>query len=435
VGHAGRAWGESEGDRMPRGHAVVAIDLGTSKVCAIVAEGLADGRTAIVGVGLCPARGVAKGVVTDLDEAAATVARAIERAERNSGYRILSAYVGISGAHLHSANGRGTVALPRHQPEITPAEVARVLDAASSAPSLANDEVLHVLPRTYTLDGQAGVADPVGMLGARLEVEAHVVSGSATAIRNVARALERAEIAIDELVPEPLAAAEAALTPAEREMGVALVDIGAGTTDIAVFVEGAIWHTAVLPIGGNHLTNDLSIVLQVPFEAAEGLKIAAGRATPLPGLPDGHGEGDSDRLDVEGFDGAPRRVSRRVAHEVIEARLEQLLTLVRKELRECGYDGALPGGIVLTGGTALLPEIADLARQVLGTRARVGTPRKLAGLGDSLGGPAFAAAVGLAQWGLARQAPPPASRRPARLAEGRRRSGGGLTRWLRELLP
>lgn len=420
---------------MPSGHAVVAVDLGTSKACAIVAESLADGRTAIVGVGLCPAQGMAKGVVTDLDEASATVARAIERAERNSGYRILSAYVSISGAHLTSANGRGVVALPRQQPEITPGEISRVLAAASAVPALVNNEVLHVLPRTYTLDGQEGVADPLGMIGTRLEVEAHIISGSATTIRNVSTVLERAGVAIDELVPEPLAAADAALTPAERAMGVALVDIGAGTTDIAVFVEDAIWHTAVLPLGGNHLTNDLSIVLQVPFEAAEQLKITAGRAMPLPGVPDGHGAGDGDHLDVEGFDGATQRVSRRVAHEVIEARLEQLLTLVRKELRESGYDGALPGGIVLTGGTALLPEIAELTRQVVGVRARIGTPRRLAGLGESLGGPAFATAVGLAQWGLARQRPSEPVRRAMRSSGERRRSSRGLTGWLRELLP
>lgn len=420
---------------MPSGHAVVAIDLGTSKACALVAESLADGRTTIVGVGLCPTAGVAKGVITDLDEATATVTRAIERAERNSGYRILSAYVGISGAHLVSSNERGVVALPRQQPEVTPAEVSRVLAAASAVPIVGNNEVLHVLPRMYTLDGQDGVMDPLGMAGTRLEVEAHIVSGSATAIRNVSTVLERAGIAIDELVPEPLAAADAALTPAERAMGVALVDIGAGTTDIAVFVENAVWHTAVLPLGGNHLTNDLSIVLQVPFEAAEQLKITAGRAMPLPGVPDGHGDGDGDRIDVEGFDGAMQRVSRRVAHEVIEARLEQLLTLVRKELRESGYDGALPGGIVLTGGTALLPEIAELTRQVVGVRARIGTPRRLAGLGDSLGGPAFAAAVGLAQWGLVRQRTIEAPRRAARTPRERRRSPGGLTGWLRELLP
>ena len=420
---------------MPSGHAVVAVDLGTSKACVIVAESLADGRTAIVGVGLCPALGMAKGVITDLDEASATVARAIERAERNSGYRILSAYVGISGAHLHSINGRGVVALPRQQPEITPTEISRVLAAASATPTMTTSEVLHVLPRTYTLDGQDGVADPLGMMGTRLEVEAHIISGSATAIRNVTTVMERAGVALDELVPEPLAAADAALTPSERAMGVALVDIGAGTTDIAIFVENAVWHTAVLPIGGNHLTNDLSIVLQVPFEAAEQLKITAGRAMPLPGVPDGHGEGAADRLDVEGFDGALQQVSRRVAHEVIEARLEQLLTLVRKELRECGYDGALPGGIVLTGGTALLPEIADLTRQVVGVRARIGTPRRLAGLGDSLSGPAFAAAVGLAQWGLVRQRAAQPLRRTGRATRERRRSSGGLTNWLRELLP
>lgn len=432
-----RAMGASEDDPMPSGHAVVAIDLGTSKACAIVAEGLADGRTSIVGVGLCPARGMAKGMITDLDEAAAAVAHAVERAERNSGYRILSAYVGISGAHLHSLNGRGVVALPRQQPEITPTEVARVLDAASAVPLPANSEVLHVLPRIYILDGQEGVADPRGMSGTRLEVEAHVVSGATTAIRNINRVMERAEVAIDALVPEPLAAAEAALTPAEREMGVALIDIGAGTTDIAVFVEDAIWHTAVLPLGGNHLTNDLSIVLQVPFESAEQLKITAGRAMPPPGVADSGDPGTGDRLEVEGFDGATVRVSRRTAHEVIEARLEQLLTLVRKELRECGYDGALPGGVVLTGGTAQLPEIAELTRQVVGMRARVGSPRRLAGLGESLGGPAFATAVGLAQWGLARHQYLAATpRRSARSpGKGHRASGGGWAGWLRELLP
>ena len=422
---------------MPGGHAVVAVDLGTSKVCAIVAEQLGDGRTAILGVGLCPARGMAKGVITDLDEAATAVARAVERAERNSGYRLLSAYVSISGAHLHSTNTRGIVGLPRERPEVSAAEVTRVLEAASTAPSFARDEILHVLPRTYTLDGQQGVADPIGMIGTRLEVEAHVISGSATAIHNVRRAMERAGLAIDGLVPEPLAAAEAVLTAAEREMGVALVDIGAGTTDLAVYLEDAVWHTAALPIGGNHLTNDLSIVLQVPFESAEQLKVAWGRALPDPALdPD---DANDDRLQVEGFEGTPRMVSRRTMQEVIEARLEQLLQLVQKELRASGYDGALPGGLVLTGGTALLPDLADFSRQVTGLRARIGTPRRLAGLGDSLGGPAFATGVGLARWALRQQATAAPTRRGERPGgRGRReraQAGGGFARWLRELLP
>lgn len=422
---------------MPGGHAVVAVDLGTSKVCTIVAESLADGRMAILGVGLCPARGMAKGVITDLDEAASAVARSMQRAERNSGYQLLSAYVSISGAHLHSTNTRGVVGLPRERPEVGAAEVARVLDAASTAPAFARDDILHVLPRTYTLDGQQGVADPIGMIGTRLEVEAHVVSGSTTAIHNVRRVMERAGVAIDDLVPEPLAAAEAVLTAAEREMGVALVDIGAGTTDLAVYLEDAIWHTAVLPIGGNHLTNDLSIVLQVPFESAEQLKIAWGRALPDPAL-DPADDGD-DRLQVEGFEGTPRTVSRHTAQEVIEARLEQLLQLVQKELRASGYDGALPGGLVLTGGAALLPDLADLARQVTGLRARIGSPRRLAGLGDSLNGPAFATGVGLARWALRQQSSAAMPRRDER-SRGRKRrardgSGAGFTRWLRELLP
>lgn len=421
---------------MPGGHAVVAVDLGTSKVCAIVAETQADGRTAILGVGLCSARGMAKGVITDLDEAATSVSRALQRAERNSGYQLLSAYVSISGAHLHSTNTRGIVGLPREQPEVSAAEVARVLDAASTTPAFARDDILHVLPRTYTLDGQQGVADPIGMIGTRLEVDAHIVSGSATAIHNVRRAMERAGVAIDDLVPEPLAAAEAVLTAAEREMGVALVDIGAGTTDLAVYLEDAIWHTAVLPIGGNHLTNDLSIVLEVPFESAEQMKVAHGRA-----LPDPNADPSDDGVQAEGFEGSPRLVSRRTAQEVIEARLEQLLHLVQKELRASGYDGALPGGLVLTGGTALLPDLADLARQVTGLRARIGTPRRLAGLGDSLSGPAFATGVGLARWALRQQETAHTPRRERRNGRSNRRGGrgeratGGISRWLRELLP
>ncbi|HEX5504851.1 MAG TPA: cell division protein FtsA, partial [Thermomicrobiales bacterium] len=296
----------------------------------------------------------------------------------------------------------------------------------------AHDEVLQVIPRTYILDGQEGVADPVGMAGQRLEVEAHVVSGSSTALRNVVRGVERAGIDIDDLVPEPLAAAEAALTAAEREMGVVLVDIGAGTTDLAVFVEDAVAHTAVLPIGGNHLTNDLSIVLQIPFESAEQVKVTHGRATPAPGPVDE----EADRLEVEGFEAAPRAVSRHTVHEVLEARLEQILQLVGKELRDCGCEGLLPGGVVLTGGTALLPELAELTREVLGVRTRIGTPRRLAGLGDSLGGPAFATGIGLAQWGLARQAAPAAAGRRAAGSRGPARGQrGGFGRWLRELLP
>ncbi len=420
---------------MPGGNAIVAIDVGTSKVCTVVAEATADGRTAILGVGLCPSRGIAKGAITDLDEASATIARAVERAERNSGYRILSAYVGLSGAHLRSTNSRGAVTLPPGGAEVTPQDVDRALEAAGNIPLQAREEVLHLVPRTYNLDGQEGVAEPVGLVGRRLEVEAHVISGAAGATRNVVRGVERAGVAIDELVPEPLAAARAALTAAERTMGAVLLDIGGGTTGLAVYVEGAIWHTAVLPIGGNHLTNDLSIVLQIPFESAEEAKTTHGRATPEP---DGAEGDDADRLEVAGFEGAPQVVSRRLLHEVLEARLEQLLQLVGKELRECGCEGLLPGGVVLTGGTAALPEVAELTRQVLGVRARVGAPRQLAGLGDALDGPAFATAVGLAQWGLARQAPVERPRRPARSDTGRRerREGRrGLGRWLRELLP
>lgn len=423
---------------MAHGNAVVAIDLGTSKVCTIVAEALADGRTSILGVGLCPSLGMGKGVVIDLDEAASTIARAVERAERNSGYRIISAYVSVSGAQLSAANTRGVIDLGAERRDVTPHEVARVLEAARAVPLVAQEQVVQIVPRTYILDGQEGVADPVGMAGRRLEVEAHVISAPATALRNVIRSVERAGVELDGLVPEPLAAAEATLTAAEREMGVVLVDIGAGTTDLAVYAEGAIWQTAVVPIGGNHLTNDLSIVLQIPFESAEQVKVTWGRAAPTDGMEAAGGD-EFDRLEVEGFEGLPRMVSRHTVHEVLEARLEQILGLVGKELRGCGCDGLLPGGVVLTGGTALLPDLANLSGQVLGLRARVGTPRKLAGLGDSLGGPAFATGVGLAQWGLTRQQPAPVARRtarsPGRPGWGARARAAGFGRWLRELLP
>lgn len=418
---------------MSGGDAVVALDIGTSNVCAIVAEAAADGRTAVHGVGLCPSDGIAKGVITDLDRAMATITRAIERAERNSGYRILSAYVGISGAHLHSVNSRGRAEVSAAGGDVTAGDVERALEAARAVPLPAGDEVLQLVPRTFILDGQEGIADPVGLAGRWLEVEAHVISGAAAAVRNVVRGVERAGIDIDQLVPASLAAARSCLTATEREMGAALVDIGGGTTDLAVYVEGEVWHTAVLPIGGNHLTNDLSIVLQAPFESAEQVKLLHGRALPEPDA----GDEAADRLEIDGFEGATRVVSRRMAHEVLEARLEQVLQLVGKELRDCGCEGLLPGGVVLTGGTALLPEIAELAREVLGMRARVGAPRALAGLGDSLGGPAFAAGVGLAQWALDRHAATGRRGRPARPAPppAPRSRAGGFGTWLRELLP
>lgn len=380
---------------------VVALDIGTTKICTLVAEVSPppENTLRIVGVGIVPAKGIRKGVVVNVGEVTAAITESLQRAERTSGYSIASAYVGMAGAHISSTNSRGVVAISRGERGIRPVDVERALEQARAIDIPHNREIVHIIPRGFTVDGDDGVRDPIGMQGYRLEVEAHIVTGATASIRNLIKCVQAAGIQMDALVLEPLASGEAVLTDIEREMGVVLVDIGGGTTDVAIFIEGSIWHTMVLPTGGEQLTNDIAVGLRTPFNTAEELKIKYGHAMPDTISPD-----DLLKVNVFGEDGQ-QHISRQFLSEIIEARAGEILELILKEIKRSGYDGLLPAGMVLCGGTAELAGIRDLARDVLGLPARIGQPQNLRGLVDTLQSPAFATSVGLLQWGIKHDLP------------------------------
>ena len=452
---------------------VVGMDIGTTKICTVVGEMGRGAALNVLGVGVAQSHGLAKGMVVDIAETVRSISLSLERAERLSGCKIGSAYVGVAGSHVSSLNSRGVVAVSRADRVITHDDVQRAIDAARAVTIPTQREVLHVIPRSYIVDGHEGVRDPVGMAGFRLEVETHIATGAVTALQNLVRCVQRAGIEVDDLVLQPLASSEAALSEQERNLGVVLVDIGGGTTDVAIFIEGSIWHTVVLPVGGGHLTNDLSIVLKVPAEAAERLKVLYGQILPPPTLdtlfagarrkpaaprPAADGDGRApvqvevaadeeeappdappdDYLEVETFTpGVYQQVSQTLVSQILEARLDQIFGLVAAEIRRSGYDGLLPAGVVLTGGTARLPGGAELAQRVLQMPVRVSVPQGITGLTDTLDSPAYATSVGLALWatrhsGGAHPHRPTAPAGPARSAG---QAVGRLTGWLREFLP
>ncbi|MSP21619.1 MAG: cell division protein FtsA [Dehalococcoidia bacterium] len=371
-----------------------AIDVGTTKVCTVVAEVTPEGDLRILGVGIGPSAGLTKGMVDNIQAATEAIASSVERAERASGTRILSAHVGIAGPHVSSMNSRGIVAIPDPRRPISESDVQRALDSARIVNVPNNREVIHIVPRYYVVDGQDSVVDPVGMYGSRLDVETHVVTASSSASQNLAQCVEGAGVRVDSLILEPLAAAEAVAEEEELRHGVALVNIGGGTTDVAVFVNGAVTHTAVLPIGGVHMTRDLVVALRVPQPSAELAKRQYGHA--IPSMVD-----ENEEVEVDSFGSKGRRtVSRRLIAQVLQARCEELLELVQAELRRGSGNETLSAGIILTGGAALLPGLDLLAEDVLQLPARVGRPRYLAGLSDILHEPAYATSVGLLRWAL-----------------------------------
>jgi cell division protein FtsA len=402
---------------------VVALDIGTTKICTLVAEVSPppDNTLRIVGVGTVPAKGIRKGVVVNVGEVTAAITDSIHRAERTSGYEVASAYVGLAGSHISAMNSRGVVAISRGDRGIRPVDVERALEAARAIDIPPNREILHIIPRDFTVDGDAGVRDPLGMQAYRLEVEAHIVTGSTPSIRNLVKCAQNAGIYIDALVLEPLASGESALTDIEREMGVALVDIGGGTTDIAIFIEGSIWHTVVLSTGGEQITNDIAVGLRTPFSLAEEIKIKYGHALPDMVMPE-------EMIKVTAFgEEGQQQIPRQFLAEIIEARAEEMLEMVLKEIKRSGYDGLLPAGIVLCGGTAELPGLRDLARRVLNLPARIGEPQNLRGLVDTLQSPAFATSVGLLEWGVRHDLPQQSSKSH----EG----GLKVPGWLKPFLP
>lgn len=376
---------------------IVGVDVGTTKICALIGEVDENNKLSVVGAGVAPAQGLRKGVVVDIDESAASIRSALEKTERVSGYQIGTAFVGIAGSHIMSQNSHGTVAISPQQHEVTQFDVDRAIEAARAVPVQHNREVLHVIPREYIVDGEEGIKDPLGMSGYRLEVVTHIVTGAMASIHNLEKSVQKAGIEIDDMVLEPMASGEAVLSAAERDLGVALVDIGGGTSDIAVYVNGSIFYSSVLPIGGNHLTNDIAVGLRSPFDVAEEMKILYGSAVAS------KVEND-EQIEMMTFENAAgEKVSRRFLCEILEARAHELISMIGEEIKKSGFSGVLPAGVVLTGGSSQLTNLADLARSVLGMPVRLGRAEHIQGLADDLSSPAYATSVGLLLWGLKNQ--------------------------------
>ena len=372
---------------------VVAVDVGTSKVCVLVGEENERGRVEIIGKGTSPMRGTRRGNIINLDQAVEALKRAVDEAEVMAGLQIESAYVGIAGDHIRSVNSRGVVSVMGRDKEVTREDIDRVIEASRSISIPSELELLHVIPREFILDGQDGIADPIGMTGSRLEANVHIVTGARTHDQNVLTCVNKAGIAVDELVLEQLAAADAVLTLDEREMGVLMMDIGAGTTDYAVFLEGNVVHTAVLPVGANHFTSDISVVLRTPMEDAERIKKDYGCA--LASL-----EQDDEPVEVPTVGGRASKVLPR--HEltsILEPRAAELAKLVYDDLVKAGLEHEIRSGVVLAGGGSRLVGMQEMVEQIFDQQVRLGEPRGVGGLIDTVKGPEWASATGLLLWG------------------------------------
>jgi cell division protein FtsA len=405
---------------------IVGIDVGTTKICTLVGEAEDDDQLRIIGVGVTPSRGLKKGVVVNVQEATESIKASIHKAEQISGYEISSAYLSVGGAHISAMNSRGVVGISRSQRGISQADIDRALDGARAIAIPHNREIIHAIPRGFIVDGQEGVRDPIGMQGIRLEVEAHIVTGASTSISNLVKCVRDAGVRIDDLILQSLASGEAVLRESERDMGVVLADVGGGTTDIGIFIEGSIWHTHVLPTGGEHMTTDVAVGLRTPRRTAEDLKIKYGHALVASLASD-------ETIDIASFgDGARQTVSRLRLAEVIEARAEEILGLVLREVKRSGYDGLLPAGLVLCGGASELAGLRDLAERVLDLPVRIGAPHDLQGLTDAVESPAFATAVGLLLWGMRHEPATSTESKPSRPTSI---FWAKIRDWLRAFLP
>lgn len=367
------------------------LDIGTTKVAAVVGE-VRDRQLQIIGVGIEKSSGMRKGMIVDVNEASVAIARAVEKAEQSSGYELNHALVSMAGEHLDSTNSWGSTAIGNGS-GVTRADIERALQVAQNTRIPHDRQIVHMVPRTFTIDEHQGVQNPLGMFGSKLEVEAHIVTATAAALKNLSACVETIGVEAEELVLNVLASAESVLQPSEKEMGVIVADIGGGTTDIALYNEGAVWHTAVIPIGGYHITNDIAIGLRVPYDVAESIKLQYGDCRPK--------EIDPDNVfNITPFGGEKIVVGWQDLAFVVEARVEELFDLVLQSLKQSGYKGMLPAGIVLTGGSAQLRGITSVAERVLNVPARVAAPKQLVGLVDALRSPSYATSVGLLQWAM-----------------------------------
>ncbi len=377
------------------GRMIVGLDIGTSKVVAIVGEVGADGDMEVVGIGSHQSRGLKKGVVVNIESTVQSIQRAVEEAELMAGCQIHSVYAGIAGSHIRSLNSHGIVAIKDR--EVFPHDVERVIDAAQAVAIPADQKVLHILPQEYVIDAQEGIKEPLGMSGVRLEAKVHLVTCAVNAAQNIEKCIRRCGLDVEDIILEQLASSHAVLTEDEKELGVCLVDIGGGTTDIAIFTEGAIRHTGVIPIAGDQVTNDIAMALRTPTQYAEEIKIKY--ACALAQL-----AGAEEVIKVPGVgDREPRNLSRQALAEVVEPRYDELFTLVQAELRRSGYEDLLAGGIVLTGGTSKMEGVIDLAEEIFHMPVRIGSPQTVQGLQDIVRNPIYATSVGLLIYGLQQQ--------------------------------
>lgn len=373
--------------RKDESNLVVALDIGTTKITAIVGEHDGQSRVNVIGFGSCPSRGLKRGVVVDIESTVESINRAIEEASLMAGCEIHSVYAGISGSHVRSLNSHGIVAI-RDQ-ECTRADVERVIDAAKAVAIPADQRIIHILPQEFRIDDQDGIREPVGMSGVRLEAKVHIVTGAVSAVQNIAKCIRRCDIHMNDVVLEQIASSHAVLHQDEKELGVCLVDIGGGTTDIAVFVDGAIRHSSVIPIAGDHVTHDIAMGLRTPMGDSELLKVNFGSV-----LAAGISENDMIEVPVVGKH-SPRKLPRQVLVKIMEARYEELMILIQSELQRYGFGHTLPAGVVITGGASQVPGLEQLAESILHMPVRLGNAVNIGGLAEVRENPSYATGVGL----------------------------------------
>ena len=373
---------------------VVGLDLGTTKVCTIIGELDDEGQVHIIGVGTTPSTGLKKGSVVNIEQTIASIKKSIADAERMAGVEVTSAFAGVAGGHIKGLNSRGVIAVSRRDKEITEEDRERVIEAAQAIAIPMDREIIHVIPQEYIVDDQDGIKNPVGMSGVRLEAEVHVVTGAVTSVQNIVRSVERAGIQVADIILQPLASAEAILSSDEKELGVVLIDIGGGTTDIAVFINGSLWHTGIITLGGALVTSDVAVGLRTPNTEAESIKVQFGSAYTAMVK-------EEEEITVPGVGGRPdRRMPRRVLSEIIEARMEEIFELVGSELKKHGFEDRIPAGAVITGGAALMEGTAELAEKILQLPVRIGSPKRVGGLTDVVANPSYSTAVGLVLMGM-----------------------------------
>jgi cell division protein FtsA len=406
---------------------VVGIDVGTTKVCTLVAR-VEEDAMRIMGVGVEPSEGIKKGVIVDLVAASQAIARSVEKAEQTSGMEINSALISLAGAHVASINSRGVVGVSGNA--VDEIDIERALEAARAVAIPHDREIIHIIQRGFVVDGQDGIKQPIGMHGYRLEVEAHIITAGASTVENLRQAVAASGVNAEHFVLNPLASAEVVLNETERQMGSIICDMGGGTTDLAIYVDGDVWHTMVLPVGGNHITQDIAQGLRLPIMQAEEVKKQYGHALRSE-------VGLDETFSVRPFgEDQPVFISRHDLAHIIEARVEEIFSLALQEIKRSGYDGLLPAGMVLTGGSSLLPGIRPLASKVLGMPVRTAQPENLVGLADKLNSPAYSTSVGLLYWATAmHEMPFPGESTRRRRSKGEGADWTTVKTWFRRLLP